>query len=78
MEFGFSIIVCENNTEIIDRTRSTAFCDLSPEQMIDYMEVESALFYFDREKKRLRKQVLMRKRTMKNPFYKFAYMCGLF
>ena len=77
MEFGFAIIVCENNAEIIDRSVSTAFCDLSLDQMIDYMEVDSALFQIDREKRRTRKQILLRKKVMRNLFYKFAYVCGL-
>lgn len=77
MEFGFAIIICDDNTEIIDRRISTAFCDLSPEQMIDYMEVETTLYQFDRDKQRKRKQILLRKKIMKNPFYKFVYMCGL-
>ena len=77
MEFGFRIIVCADNTEIIDRKASTSFCNLSPEQMIDSMEVDSALFQIDREKRRTRKQILLRKKVMRNLFYKFAYMCGL-
>lgn len=77
MDFGFTIIVLEDGTEIIDRNVTTPHEALTPLQMLEYEEVEVELFIFERERMRLRKEALARKKAMENPFYKFACMCGL-
>ncbi len=77
MSYGFSIIVLEDGTEIIDRNIATPCENLTPLQMLEYEELEIELFMFERERLKRRREALARKKAMENPFYKFAYMCGL-
>lgn len=47
MCFDFSIIVCADGMEIIDRRQKTYYCQLTPGQMVEYIEMEIQLALSD-------------------------------
>lgn len=77
MEFGFRIIVCSNGTEIIDRNKSTSYSELTPLEMMEYMEVDVQLFMMDRMERIAREEAERRRKMFRNPLYRIAVLCGL-
>ena len=47
MYFDFRIIVCSNGLEIIDRRQKTFYHQLTPAQMVEYIEMEIQLAILD-------------------------------
>lgn len=47
MFFDFRIIVCADGMEIIDRRQKTYYCQLTPSQMVEYIEMEIQLAILD-------------------------------
>lgn len=47
MYFDFRIIVCADGMEIIDRRMKTYCCQLTPSQMVEYIEMEIQLATLD-------------------------------
>lgn len=77
MEFGFRIIVCSNGTEIIDRNQTTLYRELTPVEMMEYMEVDAQLFLMDRMERIARMEMERRRKLVRNPLYRIAVLCGL-
>lgn len=77
MEFGFKIIVCSNGTEIIDRNKTTSYSELTPLEMVEYMEMDTQLFLMDRMERIAREEMERRRKFVRNPFYRIAVLCGL-
>ena len=77
MEFGFRIIVSSNGTEIIDRSKTTSYTELSPVEMVEYMEVDAQLFTMERMERIARMEMERRQKIFRNPFYRIAMLCGL-
>lgn len=76
--FNFRIIEMSDGSQIIDRQLKTPYNALTPLQMIEYAEMDNQLAFMDRlERKESQKAAHMRK-LAKNPFYRFACMCGIF
>lgn len=47
MYFDFRIIVCADGMEIIDRRQKTYYCQLTPSQMVEYIEMEIQMVILD-------------------------------
>ena len=77
MEFGFKIIVCNNGTEIIDRNQTTSYSELTPIEMMEYMEVDAQLYTMDRMERIAREEAERRRKLVRNPLYRIAVLCGL-
>lgn len=78
--FEFGIIVCGDGTEIIDRGMITEYSELTPVQMIEYVELDVQLELMDRRKKTEQREAKAeRKRKFAwNPLYRLACGCGIF
>lgn len=77
MEFGFRIIVCSNGTEIIDRSKTTSYSELTPSEMMEYTEMDVQLFLMDRMERMAREEMERRRKMFRNPLYRIAVLCGL-
>ena len=79
--FNFTIIDAVDGIQIIDRSIQTSYDDLTPEQMLEYMEVDAKLFSMDMLARKQRAGVRRGKYKQKitrNLLYRFACLCGLF
>lgn len=54
MYFDFRIIVCSNGLEIIDRRQKTFYHQLTPAQMVEYIEMEIQLAILDGSEREVR------------------------
>lgn len=80
MTFGFRIIVCSNGAEIIDRSKTTSYSELTPMQIMEYNESDVQLFIMDRLERIAREERAKMERERKlarNPLYRIAAVCGL-
>lgn len=77
MEFGFRIIVSSNGTEIIDRSKTTSYSELTPSEMMEYTEMDVQLFLMDRMERMAREEMERRRKLARNPLYRIAVLCGL-
>lgn len=77
MEFGFRIIVCSNGTEIIERSKTTSYSELTPLEMVEYTEIDTQLFLMDRMERMAREKMERRRKLVINPLYRIAVLCGL-
>lgn len=50
--FQFRIIPCDDGTDIIDPSLKTPYDSLTPSEMVEYMEVDSAMHYIGIMRKR--------------------------
>lgn len=71
--FDFQIIVCADGMEIIDRRQKTFYYQLTPVQMMEYIETEIQLEILDELEQKARKEA----ECKRNPFWKLACICGL-
>lgn len=76
--FNFRIIDTADGNQIIDRQLKTPYNALTPSQMVEYTEMDNQLVYMDRLEKKAREETDRRCRVARNPFYRLAFMCGLF
>ena len=75
--FNFRIIDTADGNQIIDRQLQTPYNALTPSQMVEYVEMESRLYFIDRMERRARAEAERKQRIKRNPFYRVACMCGL-
>lgn len=75
--FNFRLINTADGNQIIDRTKSTPYSALTPDQMIEYTEIDNQLTYMDRMERRNKAKAEHRKKLARNPFYRVACMVGL-
>lgn len=75
--FEFGIIICLDGTEIIDRGMITEYDELTPVQMIEYLEMDIQLELMDRMKRKERAEAERRRKIARNPVYRLACLCGL-
>lgn len=75
--FNFRIIICSDNTEIIDRNLKTPYNALTPIQMVEYLEMDNRLAYMDRLERKARAEAERKRKLVRNPIYKMACFCGL-
>ena len=72
--FEFRIIELADGNQIIDRTLKTPYDSLTPLQMLEYIEIDSQLYFMEQLKKKQRRQ---QERRAKNPLWKLACLCGI-
>lgn len=75
--FDFRIIETPDGNQIIDRRLKTPYNALTPEQMIEYMEMDSQLIIMDMMKRKSRREAARKQRLAKNPLWKMACFCGI-
>ena len=76
--FNFRLINLPDGNQIIDRNLKTPYEALTPEDMIEYIEVDKRLAVMDRMKKKQEKEAQRKRKLERNPFFRMAFMCGLF
>lgn len=75
MYFDFRIIECANGVEIIDMRQKTYYHQLTPCEMVEYLEIDNQLEFMDRVERKARAE---RKRKLaRNPLWRLACLCGL-
>lgn len=75
--FDFSIIICADGTEIIDRTKWTTYETLTPCEMVKYIETDIQLLVMDRMERKARAETEHKRKISRNPLYRMACLCGL-
>ena len=75
--FNFRIIETADGNQIIDSNLKTPYEALTPLQMVEYMEIDSQLAFIDKAEKKAREEADRKRKLARNPFYRFACMCGL-
>lgn len=76
MYFDFGIVVCPDGTEIIDRKQRTFYHQLTPTQMMEYIEMDVQLELMDRLERKARAETECRPKLANNPLWKWACLCG--
>lgn len=75
--FNFRIIDTADGNQVIRRDLKTPYSALTPTQYIEYTNMEVQLYIADRQKKKFLKEVDRRRKLARNPFVRFACLCGL-
>ena len=75
--FHFRIIDTADGNQIIDRNLKTPYEALTPDQMVEYMEMDSRLTYMDRVERKVKAEAERKRRMARNPFLRLACLCGL-
>lgn len=75
--FQFRIIPCDDGTDIIDPSLKTPYDSLTPSEMVEYMEVDSAMHYIGIMRKREQRAAEHQQKLARNPLYRLACMFGL-
>lgn len=75
--FNFRIINMADGNQIIDRNLKTPYEALTPLQMVEYMEIDAQLSFMDRLERKVKAEAERRRKIKRNPFYRFACMCGM-
>ena len=75
--FNFRIITCADGMQIIDPSLKTPYSALTPNQMQEYIEMDTQIAVMDRLKRKARREVNRKRKLDRNPFYKVACICGL-
>ena len=78
MMFDFRIIICDDGTEIIDRNLVTEYAELTPVQMVEYVEVDVQLAIMDSMRRTEQRRKERQQKISQNPLYKLACLCRLF
>ena len=74
--FDFRIIDTADGNQIIDRSMKTPYNELTPVQMLEYMEMDAKLSFMDRMERRAKAEAERKRRIARNPFYRIACLCG--
>lgn len=75
--FNFRIINTADGNQIIDRKHTTSYEELTPLQMVEYVELEARLYHMDRIERNARKAAEKKKKLARNPLYRMACVVGL-
>ena len=75
--FNFRIIDTADGNQVIRRDLKTPYSALTPTQYIEYTNMEVQLYIADRQKKKFLREVDRRRKLARNPFVRFACLCGL-
>lgn len=76
MCFDFGIVVCSDGTEIIDRRQRTFYHQLTPVQMMEYIEMDVQLELMDRLARKARVEAQYKRKLANNVIWKLACLCG--
>lgn len=77
MMFDFRIIICDDGTEIIDRNLVTEYAELTPVQMVEYVEMDVQLAIMDSMRRIEQRKSERQQKISQNPLYKLACLCRL-
>ena len=77
MYFEFRIIVCAGGVEIIDRKQNTFYHQLTPYEMVEYLEMDNQLEFMDRMERKAKAGVERQRKLVRNPLWRLACLCGL-
>lgn len=75
--FNFRIINTADGNQIIDRKHTTSYEELTPLQMVEYVELEARLYHMDRIERNGRKAAEKKRKFARNPLYRMASVVGL-
>ena len=75
--FNFRIINTADGNQIIDRKHTTSSEELTPLQMVEYVELEARLYHMDRIERNARKAADKKRKLASNPLYRVACVVGL-
>ena len=75
--FNFRIITCADGTQIINSSLKTPYSALTPNQIQEYIEMDSQIAVMDRMKRKARREANNKLVIRKNLFYKIACKFGL-
>lgn len=75
--FNFRIINTADGNQIIDRKHTTSYEELTPLQMVEYVELEARLYHLDRIERNARKVADKKRKLARNPLYRMACVVGL-
>ncbi len=75
--FEFRIIDTADGNQIIDRNLKTPYNELTPLQMVEYLEMDTRLAYMDRLERKARAEAEHKWKIVRNPIYKIACLCEL-
>ena len=70
--FDFRIIDTADGNQIIDRSIKTPYNELTPVQMLEYMEMDEKLSFMDRMERRAKAEAERKRRIARNPLYRIA------
>lgn len=76
MYFDFGIVVCPDGTEIIDRNQKTFYHQLTPVQMVEYIETDAQIELMDRLERKAMAGTECRLKLANNPLWKLVCLCG--
>lgn len=75
--FEFRIINLPDGTQIIDTTLETLYSDLTPTQMVEYVEMDVQIAIMDRMGRKRKLESGRKRKLAKNPLYRLACLCGI-
>ncbi len=75
--FNFRIITCLDGTQVIDRSLKTPYSTLTPDQMEEYMEMDTQIAIMERLKRKAKREENFKRKLKWNPLHKVAHMCGI-
>lgn len=75
--FNFRIITCPDGTQIIDPSLKTPYNALTPNQMQEYIEIDTQIAFMERLKREAQRETDRKRKLERNPLYKAACMFGL-
>ena len=75
--FNFRIINTPDGNQIIDEGLKTPYNSLTPVEMVEYKEVEDALYYEEIQKRKQRREEERKQKLTYRFIHKLAYVCGI-
>ena len=75
--FNFRIITCPDGTQIIDPSLKTPYSALTPDQMQEYIEIDTQIAFMERLKRKAKRELDHKCKMKRNPLYKAACMFRL-
>lgn len=75
--FDFRIIETEDGNQVIDRNLKTPINALTPDQQMEYIEIDSQLATADRMRRKARRRAEHKLKFKKSLAWKIACFCGI-
>ena len=75
--FKFRIINTPDGNQIIDEGLKTPYNSLTPVEMIEYKEVEDALYYEEIQKRKHKREAERKQKFLYKLMHKVACVCGM-
>ena len=75
--FNFRLINLPNGNQIIDEGLKTPYNSLTPVEMVEYKEVEDALYYEEIQKRKHKREAERKQKFLYKLMHKVACVCGM-